>query len=225
MTKNLTTCVSCLNRPVFFAIKRAMDIIASLLVISCVLTWLIPLVFIIRKVFIGGKVFFVQERTGLGSKTFRCFKFRTFENDGGENELIAVHQAQTTRFGRFMRTVNLDELPQFFNVLGGSMSLIGPRPHMLYHTVLYSERLKKYPLRHCVKPGITGLAQSRGFRGEISSEADMRARLKADLMYIERLSPSLECYIVRQSFATLLITFLREIRLLKNPYKDTTAAS
>jgi putative colanic acid biosynthesis UDP-glucose lipid carrier transferase len=152
-----------------------------------------------------GPVFFRQERTGWDGKTFRIWKFRSMRLHTEENG--AVKQAtrddpRITRIGRFIRRTSIDELPQLFNVLTGQMSMVGPRPHALQHNLEYSKRIEAYLARHRIKPGITGLAQIRGFRGETKELAQMEKRVKYDLEYINNWSLWLDLSIlVRTPFS------------------------
>ena len=148
--------------------KRAVDIITSSLVILFILSWLIPLLAILIKLDSRGPVFFVQIRSGKSNQPFRCLKFRSLRvNNDADSKQVSRNDDRTTRVGRIMRKTNIDELPQFFNIFLGDMSVVGPRPHMLKHTEQFSELYKEYMIRHFVKPGLTGWAQVNGFRGEI----------------------------------------------------------
>ncbi|MBF4472811.1 exopolysaccharide biosynthesis polyprenyl glycosylphosphotransferase [Flavobacterium sp. HJJ] len=168
-------------------IKRAFDIIFSLVIIIGILSWLIPILGIIIKLDSKGPLFFAQKRNGLNNKEFNCFKFRSM----AINKLADVEQAskndnRITKVGKFIRKTSIDELPQFFNVLFGNMSVVGPRPHMVKHTNMYAERIDKFMVRHLIKPGITGLAQTKGFRGEIETDKDIINRVRYDIFYIEK---------------------------------------
>ena len=148
-----------------------------------------------------GKVFFVQKRTGLGGKTFNCYKFRTMrQNADSENLHATRHDKRVTCWGRILRKTNIDETPQFINVLLGNMSVVGPRPHMLKHTDIYSKLIDGYMTRHLVKPGITGWSQINGFRGEIRKLSDMENRIKYDIWYIKHWHFSLDLYIILKTF-------------------------
>nr|WP_315200386.1 exopolysaccharide biosynthesis polyprenyl glycosylphosphotransferase [uncultured Flavobacterium sp.] len=178
-------------------IKRIFDIVFSFLIIVFILSWLIPILGIIIKLDSKGPLFFAQKRNGLNNKEFSCFKFRSM----GINELADVDQAskndtRITRVGKFIRKTSIDELPQFFNVLFGNMSVVGPRPHMVKHTNMYAERIDKFMVRHLIKPGITGLAQTKGFRGEIETDKDIINRVRYDIFYIEKWSILLDLKII-----------------------------
>nr|WP_315154901.1 exopolysaccharide biosynthesis polyprenyl glycosylphosphotransferase [uncultured Flavobacterium sp.] len=178
-------------------IKRIFDIVFSFLIIIGIMSWLTPILGIIIKLDSKGPLFFTQKRNGLNNKEFSCFKFRSM----GMNELADVDQAskndtRITRVGKFIRKTSIDELPQFFNVLFGNMSVVGPRPHMVKHTNMYAERIDKFMVRHLIKPGITGLAQTKGFRGEIETDKDIINRVRYDIFYIEKWSLLLDLKII-----------------------------
>jgi len=166
--------------------KRAFDIVFSSLVILFVITWLFPLLCVLIKLTSKGPVFFKQKRTGINNRTFTCMKFRTMHmsNDADEKQ-ATKNDSRVTALGGFLRKSNLDEFPQFFNVLIGQMSIVGPRPHMLKHTNQYSELIDYYRVRHYVKPGITGWAQVSGYRGETDELWKMQKRVEYDMSYLE----------------------------------------
>ncbi|MGE5499646.1 MAG: exopolysaccharide biosynthesis polyprenyl glycosylphosphotransferase, partial [Syntrophothermus sp.] len=173
-------------------IKRVIDIAGSLFVIVFVLSWLLPLVSVIQRFTSPGPVFFIQDRIGQRNRIFRCLKFRSMSVEASKkNEIIAIvkDDPRVTRFGRFLRKTNLDEFPQFINVLLGDMSLVGPRPSAVSYNELYKEYVEELKLRHIVKPGITGWAQVNGLRGDVPDETENRKRIKKrfdyDLWYIE----------------------------------------
>ena len=169
--------------------KRTFDILFSSAVIIFVLSWLIPLIAIIIKLGSKGPVFFVQERTGINNKTFKCYKFRTMKvNKDCNTKQAEKNDSRITPIGNFLRRTNLDELPQFFNVLFGNMSIVGPRPHMLKHTEQYSALIEHYKVRHFVKPGITGWAQVNGWRGLTDELWKMEKRVEYDMKYLEQWS-------------------------------------
>lgn len=166
--------------------KKLFDIFFSLVVILTIFPWLFPILMIIIKVGSKGPVFFRQKRSGEDNRAFSCLKFRTMRVNKLSDELQATAgDPRITKIGAFMRKTNLDELPQFFNVLWGTMSVVGPRPHMLKHTEEYSELINNYLVRHYAKPGITGWAQVNGFRGETKELIDMEKRVEFDIWYIE----------------------------------------
>ncbi len=170
-------------------LKRAFDIVFSLLVTIILLSWIIPILAIIIKLNSKGPVFFKQKRTGRGNKTFECYKLRSMVvNDSSDTIQASKQDDRITSIGHFIRKTSLDELPQFFNVLVGSMSVVGPRPHMLKHTEEFSNELETFMFRHKIKPGITGLAQTRGYRGETDDFEKLRNRVKMDFFYIKNWS-------------------------------------
>ncbi len=186
-------------------VKRLLDIVVSILVIVLILSWLIPLVFII-DLFTGmGGIFFVQPRSGLNNRTFNLIKFRTMKKNSDANiEQAIENDTRITKVGKIMRETSIDELPQFFNVLFGKMSVIGPRPHMLKHTDEYKALVDKFMIRHAVKPGITGYAQVRGYRGEIKKTRDIKERIKMDISYIENWSLWLDIKIAFLTIGNIL---------------------
>jgi putative colanic acid biosynthesis UDP-glucose lipid carrier transferase len=177
-------------------VKRMFDFVLSFFSLFFILL-AFPLIWLIIKIQSPGPVFFTQERTGQDGKSFRIYKFRSMYINQ------CADQLQTTRddprkfpFGDFMRKTSIDELPQFWNVLKGDMSIVGPRPHMLAHTEMYSHLTNKYMVRHFVKPGITGWAQVNGFRGETKELWQMEGRIKRDIWYMENWSIWLDIRIV-----------------------------
>lgn len=178
-------------------IKRFFDIVFSFLVIVFILSWVTPLLGLLIKIESKGPVFFKQTRNGLKFKEFRCLKFRSMvENKTADTQQATKNDVRVTRIGRVMRKTSIDELPQFFNVLLGDMSVVGPRPHMIKENERYSKSIKKFMVRHFVKPGITGMAQVKGFRGEIETETDIINRVKYDIYYLENWSILLDLNII-----------------------------
>ncbi len=182
-------------------IKRGFDIVFSSMVIVFILSWLTPIIGFLIKLESKGPVFFKQSRNGFNYKEFNCYKFRSMT----PNKTAHLHQVtrgdqRITKVGKFIRKTSIDELPQFFNVLFGDMSVVGPRPHMVSHTHMYAKRIDKFMVRHFVKPGITGLAQISGFRGEVETEKDIIGRVKYDIFYIENWSLLLDIKIILQTF-------------------------
>ena len=167
-------------------LKRLFDIIFSFLVLFFILSWMYPLIGLLIKLSSKGPILFKQQRSGLDNKEFWCYKFRSMsQNVDADNKQATKGDVRITTIGRFLRKSSLDEFPQFINVLKGDMSVVGPRPHMLKHTQQYSEIIKKYMVRQLVKPGITGAAQIRGYRGETREIKEMEGRVKWDVWYIE----------------------------------------
>jgi putative colanic acid biosynthesis UDP-glucose lipid carrier transferase len=178
-------------------IKKAFDICFSLLVIVLIFPWLFPLIILLIKLDSPGPIFFKQERSGRDNEAFPCFKFRTMRVNRLANTAQATQgDIRITKLGALLRKTSIDELPQFFNVLWGTMSVVGPRPHMLLHTEQYSELINNYLVRHYAKPGITGWAQVNGFRGETKELIDMEDRVDHDIWYIENWSFLLDLKIV-----------------------------
>jgi putative colanic acid biosynthesis UDP-glucose lipid carrier transferase len=171
-------------------VKRVFDVIFSSLVIIFIFSWLFPLLALLIKLESKGPVFFKQKRTGIKNKTFWCYKFRSmYVNAEANSQQARKGDARITRMGAFIRKTSLDELPQFINVLLGEMSVVGPRPHMLSHTQEYSKMIEKFMARHFVKPGITGLAQAKGFRGETQDDINlMKGRIRLDRFYVSNWS-------------------------------------
>lgn len=167
-------------------IKRIFDIAFSLLVIVFVMSWLYPIMALLIKLQGPGPVIFKQLRSGENNEPFVCYKFRSMRvNSDSDSKQAVKGDSRVTRLGHFMRKTSIDELPQFFNVLKGDMSVVGPRPHMLNHTKEYNQITENFMVRHFVKPGITGLAQIRGLRGEITDMKYIQERINMDIEYLE----------------------------------------
>lgn len=186
--------------------KRVFDIVFSLFIIIFLLSWIFPILAVFIKIGSKGPVFFKQERTGLDGKTFTCLKFRSMRVNGEADKVQATpDDPRKTKFGNFIRKTNLDELPQFLNVLKGEMSVVGPRPHMIAHTEQYSALIKTFMLRHYVKPGITGWAQVTGCRGETKHLCDMEERVKKDIWYIENWTMLLDLKIIVMTVKSVFV--------------------
>ena len=186
-------------------VKRSFDIALSLIVIVGILSWLTPLLAILIKLESKGPVFFKQKRNGLDYKEFYCYKFRSMRpNPEAHLHQVTRGDQRITRVGKILRKTSIDELPQFINVLKGEMSVVGPRPHMVSHTHMYAERIDKFMVRHFIKPGITGLAQVSGYRGEVETESDIVNRVKYDIFYLENWSLLLDLKIVFQTIYNAL---------------------
>ena len=186
-----------IDTPLNQFIKRAFDIVLSVIVLVGVLSWLTPILAILIKLDSKGTVFFKQKRNGLDYHEFYCYKFRSMRpNEKADLEQVSKNDERITRVGRFLRKTSMDELPQFINVLKGDMSVVGPRPHMVSHTHMYAERIDKFMVRHFIKPGITGLAQVSGYRGEVETDEDIVNRVKFDIFYVENWSLFLDIKIV-----------------------------
>ncbi|TDQ10003.1 undecaprenyl-phosphate glucose phosphotransferase [Pedobacter metabolipauper] len=177
--------------------KRIFDVLFSLSVILFLLSWTLPFIALIIKFESRGPVFFKQLRSGKNNKPFYCLKFRSMQlNADSDQKQASRNDQRMTRFGAFIRKTSIDELPQFFNVLLGEMSVVGPRPHMLQHTEQYSAIIDQFMVRHFLLPGITGWAQVNGHRGETNEEGTMEERIKADIWYMENWSVFLDLKIV-----------------------------
>ncbi|WP_367757282.1 undecaprenyl-phosphate glucose phosphotransferase [Flavobacterium sp. WC2430] len=178
-------------------LKKAFDLIFSILVIVLIFPWLFPIIIVLMKMDSPGPIFFKQERSGKENESFLCWKFRTMQvNASSDYQQATKNDARVTKIGAFMRKTNIDELPQFFNVFIGNMSVVGPRPHMLRHTQKYSELINNYLVRHYAKPGITGWAQVNGYRGETKELIEMKDRVDYDIWYIENWSLLLDIKII-----------------------------
>lgn len=192
-----------LHDPLTKAFKRAFDIVFSLVVIIGLLSWLTPLLAILIKLESRGPVFFKQGRPGIDEKEFFCYKFRSMRINKTTEQEASKNDPRVTKIGRFLRKTSIDEMPQFLNVLLGEMSVVGPRPHLWSQNKVYGSKIKKYMVRHYVKPGITGLAQVRGYRGEIETDEDMVNRIKFDVFYIENWSLLLDIKIIVQTIINI----------------------
>lgn len=185
--------------------KRLMDVLLCSLFFLLIGWWLFLLLAIAILVDSEGPIIFKQLRHGLENRPFYCYKFRTMKfNPNGHFQQAQKDDPRITRVGRFLRITSLDELPQIFNILLGEMSIVGPRPHAIIMNRDLSCKMKKFMCRHMVKPGITGLAQAKGFRGEIRDENDINCRLKYDLFYIKNWSILLDFKIILLTFECLL---------------------
>lgn len=196
-----------LNNSTNRAIKRGFDIVFSLFIIVFILSWLIPLLYVLIKLESRGPLIYRHRRNGINYKEFVCYKFRSMR-DENFSDLVQVKKddPRVTRIGRFIRRTSIDELPQFFNVFFGDMSVVGPRPHMISYTKDYGKRIDKYNFvfRHSVKPGITGMAQIKGYRGEVENDEDIVNRIKYDIFYIENWSLLLDSKIILDTVANLI---------------------
>lgn len=204
----------------YFFFKNLIDKAISLFIIILVLSWLLPVIAIAIKMTSRGPVFFVQRRVGRFGRTFKCLKFRTMRmNIEADFKQADENDARITSVGRFLRRSNLDEIPQFLNVLIGQMSIVGPRPHMLKDCQDFTEVVKEYKMRNLVKPGITGMAQIRGFRGPTSTTSSIVMRYNWDSYYVKNASSELDIKVIlvtaRQTATQILKLILTEERLLQ----------
>jgi lipopolysaccharide/colanic/teichoic acid biosynthesis glycosyltransferase len=171
-----------------------------------ILWWLIPIIALLIKIESPGPVFFKQLRSGKNNKPFICYKFRTLKTNVAADKIqVTKNDSRFTTIGKFLRKTNIDELPQFFNVLQSTMSVVGPRPHMLKHTEEFGNISEQYMARHYFKPGITGWAQINGYRGEIKNNDLLLKRIECDIWYMENWSMWLDMRIVLLTGLKLII--------------------
>ena len=193
-----------LSRPENRLLKRTFDIVFSLTFLCTLFPIIFVIVAVVTKLTMPGPIFFRQKRNGLNDREFYCIKFRSMKvNDQADTLQATRDDPRKTRWGNFMRKTNIDELPQFINVLLGDMSVVGPRPHMLKHTEEYSKIIDKYMVRHFVRPGITGWSQVKGYRGETKEVKDMEMRIRGDIWYIEHWSFWLDVNIILRTVTNI----------------------
>jgi len=191
------------NQNQFF--KRIFDIVFSSTFLLLVMSWFLPIIALLIRLDSRGPIFFLQLRSGRDNKPFNCFKFRTMKvNVDADRIQASKGDPRITKLGSFLRKTSIDELPQFINVFLGNMSVVGPRPHMLKHTEEYSKLIEKFMGRHYIKPGITGLAQCMGYRGETQTLADMENRVRLDRYYIENWTFWLDVKIIFLTVVSLI---------------------
>jgi putative colanic acid biosysnthesis UDP-glucose lipid carrier transferase len=189
--------------------KRSFDIIFSLLVIVFILSWMLPILALLVKLSSKGPVFFIQERIGAKGQIFKCFKLRSMVVNAQANvKQAAANDPRITPIGRFLRDSCMDELPQFINVLIGDMSIVGPRPHMVKDCEDFSKLVSNYGYRHSVKPGITGMAQVKGYRGETHCIHDISHRYRWDVFYVNNYSFLLDIKIIYRTFVQTVAAVL-----------------
>jgi len=193
-------------------IKRGFDIVFSSVVLVFIMSWLLPIIGVLIKLESKGPVLFKQLRSGKNNKPFYCYKFRSMlQNTDADSKQASRNDQRITRIGSFLRRTSLDEFPQFFNVLKGDMSIVGPRPHMIKHTDEYSSLIGVYMLRHFVKPGVTGWAQVNGFRGETQTLRQMEKRIEKDIWYLENWSFGIDV-------KAILLTVLNAVKGEENAF-------
>jgi putative colanic acid biosynthesis UDP-glucose lipid carrier transferase len=200
----------------YLIIKRIFDVVFSFCFILFILSWLMPILAVILKLTSKGPVFFLQKRTGFGGRSFTCYKLRTMVMNGeADSKQATENDSRITAFGRFLRKSNIDEFPQFFNILKGDMSVIGPRPHMYKDCRAFSELLPDYKFRNMVRPGLTGLAQIKGYHGPTHSRNCILLRYHWDNYYIHHIGLILDTKIVMytlvQRFAVMAKYLLQQI--------------
>src|SRR6186713_418849 len=207
----LRTYIDC--KKSFSFLKRASDIILSTTVIVFLLSWIVPLMSILIKLNSRGPVFFIQRRVGRGLRSFGCIKFRTMVlNCEADKRSACDNDRRVTSIGKFLRKTSLDELPQFINVLLGDMSIVGPRPHMFADCNRFSEYIQDYKFRNLVRPGITGLAQVKGFRGPAEDSYNIVTRFYYDSLYIQKMNFHLDIKILLNTiFQVFTIFFFKHI--------------
>ena len=194
-----------LDSPLNSLAKRAFDLLFAGLVTVFILSWLIPLVGILIKLESKGPVFFIQKRNGVNNQVFNCLKFRSMTpNDYADTKQAVKNDPRVTRIGAFLRNSSLDEMPQFLNVLMGDMSIVGPRPHTIPMNQTFKTQIDRYNSRHKIRPGITGLAQVRGYRGEIENPYQIRSRVRLDSFYINNWTFLLDMEIMVKTVYELL---------------------
>jgi putative colanic acid biosynthesis UDP-glucose lipid carrier transferase len=195
-----------MENPYHRLLKRTLDLCVAIPVVFLLLPITSLIVAIVQAYQAPGPLFFIQTRAGLQNRTFRCFKYRTmYASDHDQTVQAKVGDARIYPGGRWFRKLSIDELPQFLNVLFNDMSVVGPRPHLVEHNDKFANITQNYHIRAFIKPGITGMAQIRGYRGEISCESDLENRIKSDLYYIEKWSFNLDLLIILRTFTTVFM--------------------
>ena len=195
-----------LENPLNRFFKRAIDLAIALPVVLFIFPILVAVVWVAQRFQSPGPLFHAQTRAGMQNRQFVIYKFRTMRPD--HDELTRQARDQDERvypLGKWFRKLSIDEVPQFWNVLRGDMSIVGPRPHLIEHNNQFSRLMENYHVRAFVKPGITGLAQVRGFRGEARNNSDIENRVACDIEYLENWHLSLECGIILRTFAQLIM--------------------
>ena len=211
------------SRKKYFFFKRCFDIVFSLLLIVLVLSWIIPLFALLIFIDSKGPVFFRQKRIGKGGIPFKFLKFRTMViNDESDDRPARDDDDRITRVGKWLRKTNMDELPQFFNVLAGQMSVVGPRPHMVADCIRFSFVIPSYSFRSVMRPGITGWAQVNGFHGPTLDYESIILRYYWDAMYVRKATALIDVKII---FATLQHGFKNMLETVSSPFRKKGAAT
>jgi putative colanic acid biosynthesis UDP-glucose lipid carrier transferase len=202
------------RKPKYFFFKRIFDLAFSSLVIVLVLSWVIPFLALVIKIDSSGPIFFRQKRIGKGGRIFLCIKFRTMkQNMEADVQQAVENDGRITAIGQFLRISSIDELPQFINVFFGQMSIIGPRPHMISDCIRFSEIITGYKFRNMVKPGITGLAQVKGYRGPANNDKNILRRFQYDAFYVRNSNFWLDLRILRMTLMqTIAVIFKRSFK-------------
>ncbi|HEY0680628.1 MAG TPA: sugar transferase [Chitinophagaceae bacterium] len=209
------------ERKSYYIAKRVFDLSVSVTLSIFCFSWLFPLIALLIKLDSRGPVFFVQRRVGRGGKSFRCYKFRTMVVNEDANKIQALeNDRRITRIGNFLRKSSLDELPQFLNVLLGHMSIVGPRPHMHSDCLRFSSLIPTYKFRSLVKPGITGLAQIKGYRGPTVTSQSIFRRYQYDAFYVRNCNFWLDVRIIRKTAFQVLAVLFSKIRLYERAPKE-----
>lgn len=207
----------------YFVAKRCFDIVTSLMIIVLVLSWLLPILMLLIKLDSRGPVFFKQRRVGFLGRIFWCYKLRTmYINREADIRQASEDDPRITRIGKFLRVTGLDEFPQFFNVLMGQMSIVGPRPHMNADCNKFADAVSGYKFRNLVKPGITGLAQIKGFRGPTKDFESIFHRYQFDAFYVRNANFWLDARIVRKTIAQIIGEVF--IRVFKNKSENKVSS-
>ena len=215
------------SKRTYFLIKRFVDITFSLAFIVTVLSWLLPLLCILIKLRSKGPVFFLQKRIGFAGRSFTCYKLRTMVINGeADTRQASENDNRITRFGHFLRKSNMDEFPQFFNILKGDMSIIGPRPHMYSDCRKFSTVIPGYKFRNMVKPGLTGLAQVKGYHGPTTTRNCILMRYHWDNYYIRHIGWVLDSKIILYTIIQRFFAVTRYLlKTLPSVKKSTEALS
>ncbi len=195
-----------LENPLNRAFKRLLDLALSIPIMLLIFPPLALLVWLVQRLQSPGPLFHCQIRAGIQNRRFEILKFRTMrpENDDLARQATSEDE-RVYPLGKWFRRLSIDEVPQFWNVLKGDMSVVGPRPHLIEHNEQFSQLMANYHVRTFVKPGITGLAQVRGYRGEAQTHKDIENRVACDIEYLENWNLSLECGIIVRTFAQLFL--------------------
>ena len=200
------------SKPYYFFFKRLFDIICSFIIITFLLSWIMPLIALMIRLDSQGPVFFIQRRIGRGGRPFYCLKLRTMKlNFEADHKQAVENDQRITRVGRFLRSSSIDELPQFFNVLLGHMSIVGPRPHMVSDCQRFSRLVAGYKFRNMVRPGITGLAQVKGYRGPANDYRSILRRYQYDAFYIRQANMWLDLRIMRKTIGQMMLSVLFKV--------------
>ena len=195
-----------LENPLNRFLKRALDVAIALPLMLFVFPLLTVIVWLAQRVQSPGPLFHVQTRAGMQNRQFPIYKFRTMHvHEGDISQQALAGDERVYSFGRFLRKLSVDEVPQFWNVVRGDMSIVGPRPHLIEHNKQFSQLMANYHVRSFVKPGITGLAQVRGFRGEARNNSDIEKRVACDIEYLENWNLSLECGIILRTCGQIVV--------------------